>query len=203
MKLANLAILTLFTFGSTSATAALMTFSNEADYLSALSGYSLITEGFESTDWNDTRHPSSISSLTSQGLIWSASDNLSTGTGWTHSGSYGLFDSYGDPDQISVSGTETLFGVGGYFRSTTATLFDYSIDGTYLGSNDLTPVHSFFGIIDTNGFDSITFLGNGHYGADDFTVAVSSSAVPEPSILVLLGAGLVGISFVRRRKQQV
>jgi hypothetical protein len=37
--------------------------------------------------------------------------------------------------------------------------------------------------------------------ADSFTLIISTAAAPEPGSLALLGAGLAGFAFLRRRRE--
>jgi hypothetical protein len=57
---------------------------------------------------------------------------------------------------------------------------------------------SFFGFTSATPFDTIIFQGlaNDVYGIDNLTY----SSVPEPGILAMLGLGLAGLGFARRRK---
>lgn len=61
----------------------------------------------------------------------------------------------------------------------------------------------FWGVIDTSPISAITFDASGgpNIGFDDVQYSLSpSSEVPEPGTVALLGVGLAGIGFVRRRK---
>jgi hypothetical protein len=178
-------------------------YTDEAAYLAALSGYDTIFEGFESSEWVPTYYPSSVSTLTTQGVTWTASDTLATiaGSGaWPRSGARGAFDSLGDPDRIDISATtKPLVGAGGWFATTTASSILIDIDGQYVAGYGLgtDSSHKFFGVVAPAGFTTVSFRSSsGHWGADDFTIGV----VPAPGAILLgsIGVGVVG--WLRRRR---
>ena len=174
-------------------------YTNEADFLAAVSGYATISEGFESSDWDVTRPAGFAGSVTSQGVTWVASELLRTGSGWARTGSYGVFDSYGYPDIVSA--TTPFVGVGGWFATTDATGIVVDIDGQYVGAYGLgaDSPHKFFGVVDTDGFSSVTFRStSGHWGADDFTIA--TQAIPAPGAILLGSMGIGIVSWLRRRR---
>ena len=177
-------------------------YTDEASYLSAVNsyGYDTIFEGFEGSDWDITRPDGIPVSLTTQGVTWMASENLKTSSGWVRTGSYGVFDSWGEPDIISaLAGTAQFYGIGGYFDTATSgqhinmeianqVVATLTLDSSY-------GTHQFLGIIDTEGFASVTFRNlNEHFGADDFIIAI-----PEPGMVCLLGLG--GLALAWRRRQ--
>ena len=185
-------------FAVEKASAGLTTYTDEASYLAAIASYSTISEGFEGSDWIPAQG-TGASSITSQGLKWSASDNVRVGSGWARTGGFGVFDSFGAPDQIfAMDGTNTLYGVGGWFTNSTAPSLTIALDGNPAFSFNLSGSHQFFGVVETNGFNDVSFAApSGHWGADDFTIA---SAVPEPSSYIIW-SGVIGIgAFLRRRK---
>lgn len=176
---------------------------NEANYLTDLGllGVGTISEGFEGSDWNGVRYPAAEPIVTSQGLSWiGLTDSVSTIGGWARTGDYGVFETYGDPDGLGVTyGAGTMFGFGGWLKTSDATEISYYLDGAFAGTliqASYAP-HSFFGVIDTDGFQSVRMAApEGHFGGDDFTVGV----VPEPVTLLLFGSGLFGLGMFRRRK---
>lgn len=189
-------ILLLF---AVSAQAAPVLYTNEADFLSAVNSYATISEGFESSDWDVTRPAGFAGSVTSQGVTWDAGDLLRTGSGWARTGTYGVYDSYGSPDIVSAA--TPFVGVGGWFATTDATGIVVDIDGQYVGAYGLGEFssHKFFGVVDTDGFSSVTFRStSGHWGADDFTIATQTIPAPGAVLLGSIGVGIVG--WLRRRR---
>lgn len=192
--------LTIVILAVSGAHAAPTLYTNEADFLVAVSGYTTISEGFESSDWDVTRPDGFAGSVTSQGVTWDAGELLRTGSGWARTGSYGVFDSYGDPGIISVT-TTPFVGVGGWFATTDTSGIVVDIDGQYVGAYGIgeNSPHTFFGVVDTDGFFSVTFRStSGHWGADDFTIATQIIPTPGAIILGSIGIGLVG--WLRRRR---
>ena len=174
-------------------------YTNEADFLTAVSGYVTISEGFESSDWDVTRPLGFAGSVTSQGITWNAGELLRTGSGWARTGTYGVYDSYGNPDIVSA--TTPFVGVGGWFATTDATGIVVDIDGQYFGAYGLGAYsdHKFFGVVDTDGFSSVTFRStSGHWGADDFTIATQVIPAPGAVLLGSIGVGIVG--WLRKRR---
>ena len=173
-------------------------YTDEASYLLAVDsyGYDKIFEGFEGSDWEVTRPDGIFGSLTTQGITWSASEKLRTGSGWARTGSYGVFDSIGDPDEIMIlTSNVPFYGVGGYFETSTAETINFKIANQVVATRVLgtSSNHEFLGIIDPGGFPSVAFTtSSGQWGADDFTIAV-----PEPVTVVLFGLG--SLLLIRRR----
>lgn len=185
--------------------AATVVYTDEGAYLAAVAGggYDTFSEGFESSDW-DLSRPDGTPSITAQGLTWTASDLVRTAPGWARTGSYGVFDSFGDPDHLFGAGTSAvLYGLGGWFAKTDAPSVSISLDGGAPVATVVPLGRTFLGVVDTDGFTSFTLsTTSGHWGADDFTFARGNPApeVPEPGTIFLVAGALLGVSRIARRR---
>ena len=128
---------------------------------------------------------------TQTGTDYSIMFNHTAGTGFTQTfttANTSLFDFSVTTDGSGVVSSLT-------FDGDVASLFldlkwDIEKDANRLGGDD--------------GNSNLFNYNNGSTGRvflDNFTVSQAVAAVPEPSIIVLFGLGLVGLGFARRRRQ--
>jgi hypothetical protein len=158
--------------------------------------------------------------------------NVTTSSGAAVTGSWGFYSlPHGDfsgpnhaddvPDGFRGFSAQTLIGVGGWIQTNTPfagiSLFLDSVPvdfGDLPGGGDPTVVGTtplFFGVIDSDGFNAFlwqetegTFDDQKFIFADDFTFAVGTTPVPEPSSFVLFGMGAIGLfGYGYRRKRKM
>ncbi len=177
----------LLLFFSTSAQAAITTYTDEAAYTAALSSYSQIAESFEGTAWDSVRTSVSgtniLPSVTNLGLTWQnrffpdGGVTTSEGGGDVHEGSWRFYASphggytisgldctvpgdCGDGFIISSSTAGTIYGVGGWFTGFSGPELKFLLDGQLIDGAGGTAANiwQFFGVIDTNGFTSAVII---------------------------------------------
>jgi PKD repeat protein len=179
------------------AAAAQTVFTDETAYLAALAagGYSTITEGFEGVAWDGVRTvvngPVNITlSVTSSGITWSANEGITTSDLFPVEGSWRVLDyAGGDPDTLYGTSAATLYGVGGWFTTTSFTTVRIVIDGVEPdGANMvITSGWSFLGVIAPAGFSSFeirdsdaTPLDPKEWFADAFTLGAAGPGPNSP-----------------------
>lgn len=209
--------------------ASIVAYLDEGAYLAALASLGLdsVHEGFEDDSvWGTVRTtiPGGAQlapSITSQGVTWTSNTaigNVTTSEGAALSGDWGFYSlPHGDfsgpdhtddiPDGFSGFSSQTLFGIGGWIGTNTPyadiSLYLDSVSVDFGNGNPtlIGPTPSFFGVIDTSGFNSFlwqetegTFDDQKFIFGDDFTVAMAPSApIPEPASVVLLLVGLLSL----------
>lgn len=99
-----------------------------------------------------------------------------------------------DGHQDAADGDFRLVSEGGGSITGPANLFD-GVGGDDFAP-DLVDINASFGGI--HAFDVVTLIDEWHGYVESITIRTSQ--VPEPSILALFGAGLLGLGFARRRK---
>jgi hypothetical protein len=94
--------------------------------------------------------------------------------------------------------------LGGYLQAPGNQHTDITLTGNLFGGGTETTTFSNLlsettETLDWTGLDSVVFTAS-YYGGIDNIVTGDVSATPEPGTMLLLGAGMVGLAVVRRRK---
>ncbi|MEM1186628.1 MAG: hypothetical protein AAGI53_16685 [Planctomycetota bacterium] len=199
-----------------SGTAAAQTFDMLADYEAALGSTVTIVDTFDGSSQN------AVSLTTDIGIV----STLTNGTPFSPPDNY-----YNDPNfglsefgfALDSSGSvatrnvvwdfqQTVYGFYGEFVSVTG--IDVGIGSTegevtqWFDISDVAdpnpgnnPAEGFFGLVDTNGFDSVIFRVDPSFGSsfDVFWLTeMGISVVPTPGSIAVLGLGCVGVARRRR-----
>jgi hypothetical protein len=135
--------------------------------------------------------------------------NIDAGGGYTG----GMLDSAGGDHELTITLDNSISAFGFDTNQLMGSLFDIVINFSSGGSTSLqfsvaqSLNMEFFGFQSSlSDIDSVLISGNDqtfNFIIDNFAFGGSSSInVPEPSIIALLGFGLAGLGFARRRKMK-
>jgi len=144
----------LLSYGSIAAQ--VQTYTDETAYLDALnaSNFEPLVEDFDGADW-DAVHDASADSVVAKGITWTATDQVATGQGPAISG-WAVYDNPGgDPDILYGSSVSRLYGLGGWFKtSTPTTSVQIYLDNVAVPDAHIVvgTQHVFLGVIDPDGF---------------------------------------------------
>jgi len=180
----------------------------EQQYLADIAGLgTTVTESFEAAPWDTVRWPSSLASITNQGLIWSRQGGgIITTPGDSHDGNYEVYAVGPDgvrhpvPDGFDVQGDGITFNAFGGWYSGNNTKIRFIVDNdpgrVDFSGTDATLPNSwkFLGFIDTTPFTKVEIREADETGdetkifwADDFTFSMSGVA-PSPGQLQFANA---------------
>lgn len=160
-----------------------------------------ITDGYQGFNW------------TTLGSIASSEFPNSGFEAGVVSGSNTAFNFFASDVSIFLASEGSFDFIGAFF--TAAWIGDYFHEISFEGWLDGVLVYSLDSAIalandsptwiqlDWAGIDQLNIYSNlagwDHWAMDDFTVTVNAASVPEPSGLVLMLMGLIGVSLLRRR----
>ncbi|MCB1759733.1 MAG: PEP-CTERM sorting domain-containing protein [Gammaproteobacteria bacterium] len=154
-------------------------------------------DGLGGVFFNDYRDAGDIATA-SHTDIWSTPTNPS----WIHSYSLG--------GETPISAFLDLFIAGFADIGSINLLADATVIATYNFPSQFQTVHALtvavpLGLIDGSTSFSLSTGGSDGFIIDNSTLRIetNSTNIPEPASMVLVGFGLAGISFVRRRRQKV
>ena len=191
-------------------------YTDESLYLSALNGmgFQPLIEDFDGSDWDSVRNVTAPS-VTSKGITWTGTDQITTSEGPARTG-WAVYDHPGgDPDILYGTSTDTLYGIGGWFKTSTPyTNIQIYLDSVFIDNANiqLGTQHVFLGVVYPDGFTNFeirdteaTPEDQKHWFADDFTFGrLPSEEVPTVSEwgLLIIGLSLLaaGTVAVIRRK---
>ncbi len=160
-----------------------------------------------------------FSSITIDDVTFTAADDrhlrIDSSYGYNSTGRYldnGSYGShgFGTMDMEFAGGTDAFgfnWSMAESWADWTLTAYDAAhtiIESWSLPSTGSSSAGEFFGI-SASGIATASLSWTGNYdwiSIDNFSYTTEAASVPEPSIIALFGAGLVGLGFARRRKSR-
>ena len=203
-RIARVLLLIVAAFYGSVASATLVVYTDRATWEGVVGGF--VTEDFNGVT------PGSLSlGVNNVGLIsielfdQVAENRIDSGSGFNNINGTnfwnGNMDAFGNPSSAMILQDSIIAFGADWTDTTTGGLLTATIGGeTLLFSDYLSGAGGgFLGVVADSPFSSIAFDtehgGAEQFGMDDF----SFSAVPEPATLMLLGLGLAGIGYSRKK----
>lgn len=191
--------------GAGSANAELVTYSDRTNWDSAISA--IDTVDFEyytgsSTLVSPSYTTAGVNFSVSSGQLYLDGPQLTYDAAYL-TGSYLEWQNSGDmtltitlPSAVSAVG----FDVGDFYGDVRS--FAITVDGVTTNLSSTANAYTFFGAVGSSAFSSLSFTvaADANFPVLDNLTYGNAAAIPEPVTLALLGLGLAGLGFCRRRK---